>query len=92
MSKFYVYYNYETEKTFCTVYEWSPEDSVRRYCSCVEPNRYTHQDIQLDTEARILTDKRTGDKYALIEPRKEIPNLQYESVHIEPTVDWAEAF
>lgn len=88
MSKFYVYYNQETENTFCTVYEWNSTDSVRRYCSYVGDHRYTHDDIQLDVQAKILTDKRNGDKYALIPPRKEIPNLQHESVLIQPTVAW----
>jgi len=91
MAKYYIYYNHETENDFCTVYEWAlNEDTIRRYCGSVGEGRYTHKEIQLDTQARILTDKRSGEKYALVEPKKHRPNLQFESIHME-TVEWEEA-
>lgn len=92
MSKFYIYYSEKTQDKFCTAYEWNTkDDTVRRYCGYVGETRYTHKDIQLDVDARILTDKRNGNKYALIEPRNPKPNLQWETVELQ-TVEWEDAF
>jgi hypothetical protein len=92
MSKFYIYYNDETEHRFATAYQWEPDsETQRKYCSYLGDGRYAHQDIQFDVEARILVDKRDGTKYALIESRKDTPNLQFETVEIEP-VEWVDAF
>lgn len=94
MAKYFVYYNEETQDKFCTVYEWNgrSNDTTRRYCSYIGDSRYTHAEIQLDVDARILTDKRTGSKHALIAPRKEDKkNLQWESVEMTP-VEWEDAF
>ena len=91
MKKFYIYYNEDTQQKFCTAYEWSAEDdTVRRYCQHVGNRRYTHQDIQLDIVARILTDKRNNNKYALIEPRNLKPNLRWETVEMQTPVEWAD--
>lgn len=93
MAKFYVYYCEDTEDTFATVYEWNHnEDTVRRYCSHVGSGRYTHTDIQLDIESRILTDKRTGDKYALVSAKKPRKNLKYESIPMQTPVAWEDQF
>jgi hypothetical protein len=93
MAKYYIYYNQETEQNFCTVYEWisAAEIGERRYCSHIGNQRYTHTDLQLDIAARILTDKRTARRYALVEPKKPRNNLQYETVEME-IVEWVEAF
>jgi hypothetical protein len=92
MSKFYIYYNTETETNFCTAYEWNPhEDSVRRYCSHIGEGRFTHADIQLDVEHRVLYDKRTQTKYTLIEPQTPRENLQWETIQGEIHA-WEDAF
>jgi len=82
MAKFYIYYNHETAGSFCTTYEWNgPEfDSTRRYCNHIGEGRFTHEHIQLDVPNRVLYDKRYKTKYTLVEPSKDIENLQWETV------------
>ena len=85
--RYYVYFNDDTQEQFVTVYAWKPGHHQRLFCQHIGNSRYTHQDIQLDVDARILTDKRTGSKYALVEPRKPRENLQFETVTME-IVEW----
>ena len=91
--KFYIYYNDETQTQFATVYQWQPDGETRRmYCGYLGEGRYAHQDIQFDTQANILMDKRNGAKYALISPRNTLKeNLQHETVSMQ-IVEWEDAF
>ena len=87
MAKYYVYYNDQTREEFCTVYEWDQNNAQRKYCGYIGGERYTHKDLQLDVSARVLINKKTNTKYALIPPRKSKPGLQWESVEMK-MVSW----